>query len=126
MKIEESIDNSVGLEERSPQSTKLYTKISLLFSTVALLLFFLSVVTYQIDEVVGINVFSATFIPMAIGFVISLYLALVERLRAKYLGARMAVILSTSVFICIVAFVVYELIKYHQLFVAPFNPFKGI
>lgn len=122
MKIEDAINNSVDLENRSPQSTKLFTKLAILISTIALLMFFISVVTYQIDHTLGLNVFASIFIPMAILFIIAVYLAIAERLRAKYMGAIIAIIISCLVFICIVAAIIFELVKYGELFIAPFNP----
>lgn len=122
MSIKDSINNSVDLENRSPQSTRLFTKIAILSSTVALLLFFICVVSYQIDHIVGLKVFASVFIPMVILFIIAIYLAIAERLRAKYMGARIAIIISCLVFICVVTFLIFELIRYGAIYVAPFNP----
>ncbi len=122
MSLKDSINNSVDLENRSPISTRLYTKTAILASTIALLLFFICVVTYQIDYILGLNIFAAVFFPMVILFIIAIYLAIAERLRAKYLGAIIAIIISCIVFICILSFLILELIKYGQIFIAPFNP----
>lgn len=122
MSIKDSIDNSVDLENRSPQSTKLFTKIAIFVSTVALLLIFICVVAYQIDKIVGLNIFAAIFIPTVILFLTAFYLALAERLRQKYMGAIFAIIISSLVFIAIVAFMIFELVTYRQIFIAPFNP----
>ncbi len=122
MSLKDSINNSVDLENRSPQSTRLFTKIAILASTIALLLFFICIVTYQIDSILGLNIFAAVFFPMSILFIIAIYLAIAERLRAKYLGAIIAIIISCIVFICIFSFLIFELIKYGQIFIAPFNP----
>lgn len=122
MSFKDSINNSVDLEDRSPQSTRLFTKIAILSSTIALLLFFICVVTYQVNEILGLNVFASVFLPSVILFIIAIYLAISERLREKYLGAIIAIIISCIVAICIVAFLIYELIVYGEIFVAPFNP----
>ncbi|MCH5163434.1 MAG: hypothetical protein J1F36_00285 [Clostridiales bacterium] len=122
MSIQDSLDDSVDLENRSPQSTRLFTKIAILASTVDLLLFFVCVVTYQIDEILGLNVFGSVFLPMVILIIIALYLAIAERLRAKYLGARIAIIISCLVFILVITFVIIEYIKYGKIYIAPFNP----
>ena len=122
MSIQDSLDDSVNLESRSPQSTRLFTKIAILASTVDLLLFFICVVTYQIDEILGLNVFASVFLPMVIIVIISLYLAIAERLRAKYLGARIAIIISCLVFILVITFVIIVYIKFGSIYIAPFNP----
>ncbi len=122
MSLKDSINNSVDLEDRSPQSTKLFTKIAILASTIALLLFFICVITYQINHTLGLNVFASVFLPMAILFIIAIYLAIAERLRAKYLGAIIAIILSFILLICIIAFVIFELVTFGQIYIAPFNP----
>lgn len=122
MSIQDSLDDSVNLESRSPQSTRLFTKIAILASTVDLLLFFVCIVTYQIDEILGLNVFASVFLPMVIIIIIALYLAIAERLRAKYLGARIAIIISCLVFILMITFVIIVYIKYGKIYIAPFNP----
>ena len=122
MSVQDSINDSVDLEERSPQSTRLFTKVAILISTVALLLLFVCVVLYQADEILGINVFASIFIPEVILFLIAFYLAIAERLRAKYMGARIAIIISALVFIGVMAFMFFELIKHQEIYIAPFNP----
>lgn len=121
MKLEDSINNSIDLENRSPQSTKLFTKIAILISTLALLIYFICIITYQVDNLLGLHVFSATFIPMVILFVLALFLAVSERLREKYLGAQIAIMISVALFLCLAAFVIFELVKYENFYVAPFN-----
>lgn len=121
MKLEDSINNSIDLENRSPQSTKLFTKIAILISTLALLIYFICIITYQVDNLLGLHVFSATFIPMVILFVLALFLAVSERLREKYLGAQIAIMISVALFLCLAAFVIFELVKYKNFYVAPFN-----
>lgn len=122
MSIKDSIDNSIGLEDRSPQSTRLFTKIAILSSSIALLLFLICLIAYQIDKIVGLNIFASIFIPNIILFLIAFYLALAERLRAKYMSARIALIISCLVFISIVSFLIFEYIRYGAIFIAPFNP----
>lgn len=122
MSVQDSIHDSVDLEERSPQSTRLFTKVAILISTVALLLLFGCIILFQVDEILGINVFSSIFIPEVILFLIAFYLAITERLRAKYMGARLAILITILVFIGIMGFIAFELIKYHEIFIAPFNP----
>ncbi len=121
MRIEDSINNSVDLEERSPNSTKLFTRMSIIASITSLFVFFVGVIAYQIDELIGLNVFSSIFIPMLILFTFSFYLAVCERLRAKYLSARLAVLLSILSLIATLAFMALELIKYGRIYIAPFS-----
>lgn len=121
MRIEDSIENSVELEERSPQSTRLYTKIAIIISTLSLILFFVSVITYQIDHVLGLNVFAATFVPMLILFTVSFYLAVAELLRVKSMGARIAIIISVLSLLATLTFMFFELITYKKIFIAPFT-----
>lgn len=122
MNLKDSITDSVELEERSPASTRLYTKVAMLASAVDLLLFFVSVITYQIDEELGLNVLSAVLLPMLILLIAAFYLAVAERLRAKYLGANIAIILCVVMALCVLGCIVYELVKYGKVYVAPFNP----
>ncbi len=121
MALEDSINNSVDLEERSTKSTRLYTKISISASILSLLLFFIGVIAYQIDHLLGINIFAATYVPMLILFTFSFYLAVCERLRAKYLSARIAIFISVLSLIATLTFMVFELIKFKEIFIAPFN-----
>ena len=122
MSIKDSIDDSVDLENRSPQSTRLFTKVAITASTLSLLLLFVSAITYQIDSVLGLNVFASVFIPAAILFIAGFYLAITERLRAKYMGARIAIIISCIAFIALMTVIIFELVKYGEIFIAPFNP----
>ena len=122
MKIEESITNSVDLENRSPQSTRLFTKIAIISALIALILFFVSAITYQIDNKLGLSVFASVIIPIIVLFVGSLYLAICERLRAKYMSAIVALILTALIAACLIAFVTFELMTYGEIFIAPFNP----
>lgn len=122
MSIEDSINNSVDLEERSPQSTKFYTKLSIIASIISLLLFFIGVIAYQIDELCGLNIFASIYIPMLILFTFAFYLALCERLRQKYLSARLAVFLSILSLLATLSFMALELIKYGKIYIAPFTP----
>lgn len=122
MSIEDSINNSVDLEKRSPNSTKLFTKLSIIASIISLLLFFIGVIAYQVDELCGLNIFAAIYMPMLILFTFSFYLAICERLRAKYMGARLAIIISVLSLMATLTFMAFELIKYGKIFIAPFTP----
>lgn len=60
--------------------------------------------------------------PMGILLLISAYLSIAERLRAKYLGSIIALITIAITVLCIVGFMIFELITYDVIFLAPFNP----
>jgi len=122
MNFEDSINHSVELENRSPQSTRLFTKIAMFASISALLLFFVCIICYKINETLGLNMFSSVIVPMGVLLLISAYLAITERLRAKYLGSIIALMVMAVTVLCVVGFMIFELITYDVIFLAPFNP----
>ncbi|MBR2967805.1 MAG: hypothetical protein IKC35_03390 [Clostridia bacterium] len=122
MKIIESIDESIDLENRGPSSSRLYNKIAIIVSLIGLIMFVISAIMYQINNVLGLNIFASVIIPDIAMLVTSIYLAVAERLRAKYLGAIVALILAGALLACLIGFVVFELCVYGQLYIAPFNP----
>ena len=109
MKIIQSIDESIDLENRGPSSSRLYNKIAIIVSLIGLIMFFISAITYQINNALGLNVFAAVVIPIIVLLVAAVYLAIAERLRAKYLGAIVALILSGALLACLIGFTVFEL-----------------
>ena len=106
MTTSEELDNSINLEEKSPPSTSLFNRLSLLCATIALLLIIIGVISYQVDSDVGLNVIASIYLPSTIIWLFAMYLAIAERLRASYLAAV----------------AVFEVIKYGSFYIAPFNP----
>lgn len=122
MKIEQSLNESIDLEERSPTSSKLFTKLSIISSLIALLMFFGCAIMYQINHTLGLNAFAAVLIPKTLLLIISLYLGIAERLRGKYMGAVIALLLCVALTLAIISVFVFELAVYGEVFIAPFNP----
>lgn len=122
MTTSEELDNSINLEEKSPPSTSLFNRLSLLCATIALLLIIIGVISYQVDSDVGLNVIASIYLPSTIIWLFAMYLAIAERLRASYLAARVSIFLCIIIVMLLTAVAVLEVIKYGSFYIAPFNP----
>lgn len=122
MTTSEELDNSIDLEEKSPPSSSLFNRLSLLCATVDLLLIVIGIITYQINHKVGLNVISSIYIPAIILWLFAMYLAVTERLRASYLSAKVSIFLCVLIAAMLIAIAVYEAVKFGTFYIAPFNP----
>lgn len=116
----EEIKESIGLDEKSSHSDRLYNRIALASGISAGALLISSLAAYAVNEISGLYAFQTVFYPVVLLLLLSFVFGIGERLRNRYFTSGLALIIAVVVTLGLAAFMTAQGILYQAVYVWPF------